>query len=126
MKLKLMMLVSLFAIGFAGTAIAGNVADTDADGVPDAFDNCGVPNGPAAGGCSAQQDFDNDGFGDSCDGDYDNNGLVVISDFTHFFNAFVAGVPIVGDEDADCNGLVVISDFTPFFNQFVKGTPGLP
>ena len=67
MKLKLTMLVSLLAIGFAGTAIAGNVADQDLDGVPDAFDNCDGgslknQNGPAGGGCTAQQNADGDLF----------------------------------------------------------------
>jgi len=133
MKLKLIMLVSLFAIGFAGTAIAGNVADGDSDGVPDTFDNCGVPNGPAAGLCSAQQNADGDAFGDACDSDYsttpapgNNDGSVDINDFGVFFDSFVATVPLTGEEDHDCNGSTDINDFGIFFDQFVKTTPGLP
>jgi hypothetical protein len=120
------MLVSLFAIGFAGTAIAGAVADTDGDGVPDAFDNCGVPNGPALGGCSAQENGDGDAFGDSCDADYNQSGTVNTLDFGPFFTDFVAGVPGAGITDANCDGVVNTLDFGPFFTQFVKGTPGLP
>ena len=125
MKLKLIMLVSLFAIGFAGLATAGNVADGDSDGVPDTFDNClTVPNGPAAGSCSAQQNNSADAFGDACDGDFTQDGFVTGADFTPWFSAFVAGVVILGDEDMNCDGFVTGADFTPWFTQFVQGTPG--
>ena len=40
MKLKLIMLVSVFALGLAFNANAGSVTDLDADLVPDTFDNC--------------------------------------------------------------------------------------
>jgi len=124
MKLKLIMLVSLFAVGFAASATAGTVADLDGDGVPDSFDNClTVPNGNAGGGCSAQENFDGDAFGDSCDADYDNSGTVNTIDFGPFFTAFLLGTPING-EDANCDGLVNTIDFGPFFTQFLAGVPG--
>ena len=126
MKLKLILFVGLFAIGFAMAATAGNSPDADADGVPDAFDNCGVPNGPLLGGCSEQENFDGDDFGDSCDGDYNNDGFVNSIDFGPFFTAFLANAPIVGDEDSNCDGLVNSIDFGPFFTQFLKNSPGLP
>ena len=48
MKIKLVMLVSIFAFGLALNANAGAVVDTDTDLVPDAFDNCtALANGPA-------------------------------------------------------------------------------
>ena len=62
MKIKLMMLVSLIALGLAMNANAGSVVDDDNDLVPNAFDNCLTdPNGPANG--SNQVDADQDGFG---------------------------------------------------------------
>jgi len=126
MKIKLFMLVGLFVIGFAMSATAGAVADGDSDGVPDAFDNCLVaPNGPAAGGCSAQENSDGDAFGDACDADFNNDGFVTGLDFTPFFAAFVAGVPTPGNsEDANCDGFVTGLDFTPWFAQFTAGVPG--
>ncbi len=49
--------------------------DADGDGVPDLADNCGAhPNG-------RQRDADRDGFGDACDLDLDQSGLVTYSEY---------------------------------------------
>jgi len=48
----------------------GGPGDADADGVPDANDNC--PDTPNAD----QADADNDGIGDACDDDDDNDSVV--------------------------------------------------
>jgi Calx-beta domain/Putative metal-binding motif/Thrombospondin type 3 repeat/Beta-propeller repeat len=52
----------------------GSVADADADGIPDANDNC--PNTPN----SNQLNTDGDSMGDACDPDDDNDGVLDESD----------------------------------------------
>jgi hypothetical protein len=117
MNLKLIFFVSLFAIGFAMSATAGSIDDTDLDMIPDVFDNCSAaPNGAAPGGvCSNQIDSDLDGFGDACDADLDNDGVVAGSDFA-------ALVQVFGDADAvadlDCDGVVAGSDFAILVGSF--------
>ena len=116
MKLKLIMLVSLFAFGFAVSANAGAVTDTDSDLVPDAFDNCSaLANGPAQG--SNQVDSDLDGYGNACDADYDQSLAVNVLDFSIFLSAFTGGTPTtVTDHDGDGNTTTI--DFARFLNRF--------
>ena len=52
------------------------VPDADGDGVPDASDNCTLVANPT------QLDADVDGYGNICDADLNNNGLVTTSDYT--------------------------------------------
>jgi endonuclease G len=47
--------------------VGNGLLDTDADGVPDATDNCDFTQNVG------QQDFDQDGIGDACDSDDDND-----------------------------------------------------
>jgi hypothetical protein len=119
MKLKLIMLVSLFAIGFAMSATAGSVTDTDSDLVPDGFDNCDVrPNGPNQG--SNQVDSDQDGYGNACDADYNNDLGVTAADFGIFLTFF--GGPGT-NTDMDGDGNTTAADFGIFL-QFFGGVPG--
>ena len=53
---------------FALLPAAALAADSDGDGVADDADNCSVV---ANGG---QDDADGDGYGNACDGDYNNDG----------------------------------------------------
>lgn len=82
--------------------VATNDVDSDNDGVIDIEDNCTlIPNGPAvpdAGG-NSQLDTDADGFGNSCDPDLDNDGLVNSLDLGLF-----KAVLLSSDPDADFNG----------------------
>ncbi|MBJ22951.1 MAG: hypothetical protein GY910_22655 [bacterium] len=116
MKLKLITLVSLFALGFALNAHAGAVADADTDLVPDQYDNCdGVANGP--GELSNQVDSDLDGYGNACDADYVDAGFAVnVADFAIFLAAFQGGPTTVTDHDGD--GATAVSDFAVFLAAF--------
>ena len=121
MKIKLILLASLFAVGFAMSATAGSVADADSDGVPDVFDNClNVANGMNE--TSNQVDTDQDGFGNACDADYDNSGAVNTVDFGPFLSAFGAGAGAAQDHNGD--GVVNTIDFGVFLSQFNQGVPG--
>ncbi len=67
--------------------------DGDTDGVPDFADNCSsVIN-------TDQRDTDGDGFGNVCDADLDNDGMINFSDLSLFAGRFFSG-----DPDADLNG----------------------
>ena len=97
----------------------GAVSDSDADRIPDPFDNCLViANGPNNG--SNQIDTDQDGYGNACDADCDQDGAVSASDFGCFLAAF--GGP-GGFSDHDGNGQVTVADFGIFLSQF-GGAPG--
>jgi subtilisin family serine protease len=122
-------------------------ADTDQDGVPDSSDQC--PDTPAgesvdANGCSAsqldsendgvadtedncilnansdQRDTDMDGYGNICDPDFDNNGVVQAADLAYLKSKF-----FTADEDADLdgNGVVQAADLAILKNMFFQ-SPG--
>jgi len=122
MKLKLALLVGLFAFGYAMSASAGAVLDNDlpsGDLVPDQFDNCRLhQNGPNQG--TNQVDSNLDGYGNRCDPDYNNDGLVSAVDFSTFLGSF-GGPGTITDHTGD--GLTSATDFSIFL-QFFGGVPG--
>jgi uncharacterized protein (TIGR03790 family) len=75
------------------------VADSDGDGVPDRRDDCREQPNPD------QRDADGDGFGDPCDGDFDQNGLVGIPDLERFERA-LRGIAYQPGADLDGDGRV--------------------
>ena len=95
--------------------------DTDGDGVCDDYDNCTeIPN-------PAQTDTDDDGFGNVCDADFDNNGMVGASDL-----GFLRVVPLltkVGDPgynavvDLDESGSITPADHMKF-RKLLGTAPG--
>lgn len=97
-------------------------ADSDNDGIPDEIDNCVlVPNAPPA-----DCDTDQDGYGNACDGDFDNNGVVNSYDFADYFAPdYKAALDSGWGTDMDCGGTVGSSDFVPLFlPQYQSALPG--
>lgn len=93
-------------------------ADSDNDGVVDSMDNCIETANPS------QRDTDGDGFGNYCDPDLNNDGIVNFADialWVPFFNA--------ADEDADLDGdgNVNFIDYAILTNFFLQppGPSGL-
>ena len=89
-------------------------------GVGDSDDNCTeVPN-------TDQADTDLDGYGNACDGDFDQDGTVTAIDFNDYMMpAYIAGFD--GGEGTDMNGsgeVDGIDVFDHFMPQFRDGWPG--
>ncbi|MDJ0853152.1 MAG: thrombospondin type 3 repeat-containing protein [Myxococcota bacterium] len=104
-----------------GVSILLRAPDTDEDGVTDDLDNClQVPNGPLAGPTD-QWDADEDGYGDVCDADYNNDGAVGIPDFAIYRAQFGItsedpGFDAAVDHNGD--GAVGIPDFNVLRSYF--------
>ncbi|MCK6371127.1 MAG: thrombospondin type 3 repeat-containing protein [Gammaproteobacteria bacterium] len=99
--------------------------DADADGAHDGQDNClDIANGPLApdSGGNSQRDTDGDGFGNACDGDFDNSGGIVnFADLAYFRGVFGTAT---ADADLDgSGGIVNFTDLALFRAMFGKA-PG--
>ena len=88
----------------------GGGADTDQDGTEDACDNCTLVAN------AAQRDTDLDGYGNRCDADLDNDGLVTIQDVVQFIAAFGTTDP---DSDFDGDGYVNFFDIIVFIQAYM-------
>ncbi len=134
MKLKLALLIGLFAFGYALSASAGAVVDTDTDLVPDQFDNCknyknGPNPNPITGQTSNQVDTDIDGWGNACDGDFDNTAastswLVAGSDFAIFVTNFGGSSAAARESDLTGDLLISGTDFSRFVALFGSNMTG--
>jgi Thrombospondin type 3 repeat len=105
--------------GVAGQCGDGAI-DSDNDTVPYCLDNCvTVPN-------ASQCDTDEDGYGNACDADTNNDGIVGGPDFGAFTASFGASGANVAD--LNCDGIVGGPDFGTFTSSFGKppGPSGLP
>lgn len=120
------MIAILFAAGIPFAAIAGPTPDTDSDGAQDLVDFCSADAlAPSPRAC----DTDLDGYGNSCDADYNNDGIVGAPDFPTFVNAFgTTGAPGFHVADHNCDGVVGAPDFPTFSSSFGNppGPSGLP
>ncbi len=92
---------------FPLSARTQGATDSDADGVPDALDNCTlVPN-------RDQRDEDEDGYGTLCDRDFNNDGVSALQD------VYVIYTEINGtntEYDVDGDGFVDLADISIVFN----------
>ncbi|MFK8029875.1 MAG: proprotein convertase P-domain-containing protein [Gammaproteobacteria bacterium] len=90
------------------------VPDTDEDGVNDELDNCTVIAN------STQIDTDGDGYGNSCDADFNNDCIVNFLDIASFANEFLGVNPLF---DINSDGNVNFLDFSFVSQQFLQ-VPG--
>jgi hypothetical protein len=105
------------------------LGDTDCDTVPDAVDNCVfLPNGAIGeppGALVAQCDTDGDGWGNACDPDVDNSGVIGGADYAPITANFaLPGFPL--PEDVNCDGVVGGADYAPITQCFTRAVPCPP
>jgi len=101
-------------IAFVGVESAvGQVADTDSDGIPDEFDNCVLePNGPLAGSCPFNDDGDEDGYGNACDSDFNQDGGTGLDDLTDLLTLIRLPVVPPPQYDLNCDGAIGLDDLS--------------
>ena len=113
--------VRTYSLGVDDFSIVVLREDIDADGYVDEDDNCvSKPNAPT------QCDTDEDGYGNVCDADFDQNLSVTAADFnSKFVPDFSTGNDSGYGTDMDCNGSVGATDFNNYYvPNFNYGKPG--
>jgi hypothetical protein len=92
--------------------------DYDADGIGNRIDNCTMAPNPS------QDDTDGDGFGNLCDADYDNDGVVGFSDFGAYAQNFGTTNELYMHAEPVGGGRQVgFGDFA-FFSASFSSSPG--
>ncbi len=81
--------------------VGTDVGDADSDGIGNSFDNCIVLAN------ADQRDSNGDGYGNRCDGDFDNNGNTDFADLAEMKAVFFTPA---ADEDMDGSGSVDFGD----------------
>lgn len=111
----------------AGPPPCGNDAanidtpDIDNDCRPDVLDNCVYVKNNFPLGC----DVDQDGYGNMCDGDFNEDATVDGVDFGLFKQAFKTGKDTGNGTDHNCDTAVDGSDFGIFKGLFEDGQNGV-
>jgi hypothetical protein len=94
--------------------VAPPPVDTDGDGVADNADNCKLVAN------ANQRNTDGDNFGNICDPDFNQNGLVDPTDFSRLKSKL--GTPSA-NEDLNGNGIVDPTDFS-LLKTYLGKAPG--
>lgn len=101
---------------------AVNVDDADGDGQDNAADNCALRVNKGVPNVADQRDTDGDSYGNACDADLDNNGIVDNADLNAMKSQFLRRNP---NPNADLNGdgKVNFADFA-IARGYLNGPPG--
>ena len=120
--MKVGVLAIMMAILLPLAAAAGPAADSDSDGTVDVNDFCSaLVSAPVPCGFDA----DSDGYGNACDGDFTNDGVVNASDAPSMITDLGVGIDSGVGTDMDCDGVVNANDVGPFLSQLNgSGVPG--
>jgi hypothetical protein len=121
MRLAALQILPLAAF-LAAAAWAGPADDDDMDGVPNVLDICSQD---ALSPSPCSWDDDNDGYGNRCDGDFNNDGVVNAVDSGIYLPDLLAGIATPGlGTDLDCDGVVNAVGTGLFLGQLGAGIPG--
>ena len=118
-----MALAFTVSAGVAWGQPPGTPIDQDGDGVRDTEDNCIL----IANTDQIDDDHPQDGYGNICDGDFDNDGIVGGKDFAIFrecLNSLRDGKPWRLVCDMNGNRYLENNDFRRFRRSFGRGVPG--
>jgi hypothetical protein len=114
--------------GPSGLACAGTfpcpictapLCDPDGDAIANAGDDCTLVPNPS------QCDADQDGYGNACDGDFDENGRVDVADLNVYLADRAGGGDSGRGTDLNCDGVVDDTDYWRYFQPLLRaGVPG--
>jgi len=128
-RIVVSVLIVLFLLGFAFSFAKASGVDSDGDGIPDNLDNCrDVSNSDQRDTNSGEDDNTSktgvQHYGNICDPDFDNDGIVSIIDFNEWRMYVGQSVPPAPEDiDLDGDGIIWIQDYN-IWRQYYNSAPG--
>lgn len=120
--MKVGVLAIMMAIVLPFAAAAGPFLDEDSDGVADGADIC-LCDGLSPSPCA--DDTDADGYGNRCDGDFNDDGVVTAGDAPTMIADLNDTQDTAGEgTDMNCDGVVTAGDAGLFLAQLAATLPG--